>query len=137
MVVKEQVLQRLNEIKESLDYLRGKGMADFDNREKFLLSRYYLQIMLEAVFTIGNQIIADRELRKPTSYKDILMILAENDLLSRPLTEALGPFAEMRSLLVHAYWKISKEELTKVIENQLSWFERFVREISEYLRRCT
>ncbi len=133
MVNKEEIFHRLNEIKQATDYLRKIKLGDLDNREKFLLSRYHLQIILEAMFTIGNQIIANKVFRKPASYKDILTVLYENKILKKELYSRLIPLVDLRNRLVHTYWKIPKEELIEIVRNELIYFEKFVRAILEYL----
>ena len=133
MVNKDEIFHRLNEIKQAIDYLRKIKLEDLDSREKFLLSRYHLQITLEAMFTIGNQIIANKVFRKPVSYKDILTILYENKILEKELYSKLIPLVELRNRLVHTYWKIPKEELIEIVRNELVYFEKFVRAILECL----
>lgn len=133
MVNKEEIFHRLNEIKQATDYLRKIKLGDLDNREKFLLSRYHLQIILEAMFTIGNQIIANKVFRKPASYKDILTVLYENKILKKELYSRLIPLVDLRNRLVHTYWKIPKEELIEIVRNELIYFEKFVKAILECL----
>ncbi|TKJ44874.1 hypothetical protein CEE35_06295 [Candidatus Aerophobetes bacterium Ae_b3b] len=133
LVNKEEIFHRLNEIKQATDYLRKIKLGDLDNREKFLLSRYHLQIILEAMFTIGNQIIANKVFRKPASYKDILTVLYENKILKKELYSRLIPLVDLRNRLVHTYWKIPKEELIEIVRNELIYFEKFVRTILECL----
>jgi len=122
LVNKEEIFHRLNEIKQATDYLRKIKLEDLDNREKFLLSRYHLQIILEAMFTIGNQIIAN-----------ILTVLYENKILKKELYSRLIPLVDLRNRLVHTYWKIPKEELIEIVRNDLIYFEKFVKAILECL----
>lgn len=132
MVNKEEIHHRLSEIREALEYLRSSQKEMKGNRDKFLLGRYFLQIMLEAIFTTGNQIIADANLRKPGSYQEILIILKENGILDGDLFSKLSPFSDLRNRLVHTYWKISLDELME-ISNNLSPFEDFVKTVIKYI----
>lgn len=125
MVNIEEIQYRLSEIREALEYLKTSQDAMVKSREKFLLGRYFLQIMLEAIFTIGNQIIADANLRKPGSYREILQILGENEIISEDLHLKLSPYAALRNRLVHTYWKISSNELLELCED-LSPFKEFM-----------
>lgn len=135
MVNKEELFRRLDEIKESISFLKKVESKDLEIKEKFLLSRYHLQIILEAMFTIGNQVIANSVLRKPTGYKDILTVLYENKMLEKSLYGKLVSFADLRNRLVHTYWKISREELLQIIKVQLSYFERFIEAILNYIKQ--
>lgn len=132
MVNVEEIHHRLSEIREALKYLGMSRKEISESRDEFLLGRYFLQIMLEAVFTIGNQIIADANLRKPGSYRDILLILKDNKNLSEELFSKLSPFAELRNRLVHTYWKISQNELLEICKD-LSPFEDFTKIVVKYI----
>lgn len=136
MVNKDEIISRIKEIEEAIKYLSQIKSKDFlENRESFLLSRYYLQMMLEAMFTIGNQIISNFSFRKPTGYKDILTVLREENIINEVLYEKLVPFAELRSRLVHAYWKISKQRLLEIAENELSNFKEFIKKIATVIKK--
>jgi len=132
MVNIEEIHHRLSEIREALEYLRSSQKEMLGDREKFLLGRYFLQIMLEAIFTLGNQIIADANLRKPGSYKEILQILKENKIVDGALASKLFPFADLRNRLVHTYWKISQNELLEICKD-LSAFEEFAKKVINYI----
>jgi len=132
MVNKEEIHHRLSEVREAIGYLNSSQKEIAENRNQFLLGRYFLQVMLEAIFTIGNQIISDANLRKPGSYKEILQILKENKVLNEELFTKLSPFADLRNRLVHTYWKISQNELLEICKN-LSPFEDFAKAIVKHI----
>lgn len=132
MVNVEEIHHRLSEIREALEYLRTSQKEIAENRNTFLMGRYFLQIMLEAIFVIGNQIIANANLRKPGSYREILQILEEDNILSKELFVKLFPFAELRNRLVHTYWKISQNELLEICKD-LSPFDNFVKTVVRYI----
>jgi len=134
MVNIEEIHHRLSEIKEALDFLKSSQKEILENRDRYLLGRYFLQIMLEAVFTIGNQIISDANLRKPGSYKDILVVLRDNKIIDENLFLKLAPYSELRNRLVHTYWKISQEELLEICKN-LSPFKDFEKIVINYISR--
>lgn len=133
MVDVEELYKRLDEIKEAIRYLEKTDSKDLEDKDKFLLSRYQLQIILEAIFTIGNQIIANKVFRKPSNYRDILTVLYENKVISKDICSGLIPFVDLRNRLVHTYWKISKEALLGIIEKDLNIFRNFVKSILKSL----
>jgi uncharacterized protein YutE (UPF0331/DUF86 family) len=134
MVNAEEIRHRLSEIKEALEFLKSSQKEIAENRDRYLLGRYFLQIMLEAVFTIGNQVIANGGFRKPGSYKDILTVLKDNNIIGEDLLIKISPFAELRNRLVHTYWKISQDELLEICKN-LSPFEDYVKIIVDYISK--
>ena len=134
MVGIEEINQRLAEIKEAIGYLNELSEELIENRDKFLLGRYFLQTMLEAMFSIGNQIISNNNLRKPGSYKDIISILVEANIIGKETGKKLTPFADLRNRLVHTYWKISQKELLEIAKD-LSPFTNYLEEIVTYIKK--
>jgi len=134
MVNIEEIHHRLSEIREALDFLKSSQKEIAENRDRYLLGRYFLQILREAVFTIGNQIISDANLRKPGSYKDILVVLRDCKIIDEDLFLKLAPYAELRNRLVHTYWKISQDELLGICKN-LSPFEDYEKIVVNYISR--
>ena len=135
MVGIDEIYQRLSEIKQSIDYLQKISPKFLEDHDNFLLSRYYLQIILEAMFTIGNQLIANKKFRKPANYRDIITVLLEEKVITRKLYTKLLPYVEMRNRLVHTYWKISKEELLRISNENLNSFEDFNKRILKIINR--
>jgi uncharacterized protein YutE (UPF0331/DUF86 family) len=134
MVERGELVHRLNEIRQAVGYLRKMTAAFLDEKEKFLLGRYYLQIALEAMSAVANQIIANERWRKPRTYREALEILAEEKVLSPKLAERLKPQVDLRNRLVHTYWKISKEELLTIRRESVDALEQFLRVMLRYLK---
>jgi uncharacterized protein YutE (UPF0331/DUF86 family) len=133
MVEKEELFNRLKEIAEAIEYLKKADAVLLKNREKFILARYYLQMLLEGIFAIGNQIIANGNFRKPSSYREILKILFENNVIDAELSENLDFAARLRNELVHMYWKASIEDIIEIKTEKMEYFEKFTKLINEYL----
>lgn len=134
MVERGELVHRLNEIRQAVSYLRRMTSALLDEKEKFLLGRYYLQMALEAILAVANQIIANEHWRKPVTYREALEILGEEKILPSKLAARLKPLVDLRNRLVHTYWKISKEELLAIRRESVGALEQFVRAILKYLK---
>jgi len=67
MTNQQQIRQRLSEIEEAVNFFKQSQPESFDERDRLLLGRYYLQMALEAMLNIGNQLIANLRLRKPST----------------------------------------------------------------------
>ena len=133
MVNVDEIFQRLNDIRRALGFLKSIKKDHLEIEEKLLLSRYHLQMMLEAMFAIGNQIISNKVFRKPANYRDILVILHENKILSKELYNNLVDFADLRNRIVHTYWKISTDGMLEIIEKRLIYFEEFAKVVAKYV----
>ncbi len=134
MVDKEEIYNRLKEIEEGIDYLKKVNAEILKNREKFILSRYYLQLILEGIFTVGNQIISNEKFRKPGSYQEIIKILAENNIIEAELIEKLDFASRLRNELVHMYWKASPEQIIEIKENKIIYFEKFLKQVTKFIK---
>ncbi|MFH2070730.1 MAG: HepT-like ribonuclease domain-containing protein [Elusimicrobiota bacterium] len=134
MVDRDGIYNRLKEIEEGLEYLKNINIELLKNRQNFILAKYYLQVILEGIFTIGNQIIANNNFRKPATYREILKILAENSIIDFTLAEGLDFAARLRNELVHMYWKASLEQIIEIKENKVVHFEKFVKQILELIK---
>lgn len=134
MTNNQQIRQRLSEMEEAVTFLKQTPNQEFDTRDKFLLGRYYLQIALEALLNIGNQIIANEDLRKPANYREIIEILKESGILPLGAAKQIMPFVDLRNRLVHAYWKIPKDEFLKIIKECLPILETFTGLILKYIK---
>ncbi len=134
MVDRGELVHRLNEIRQAVKYLKGTTANLLDDKEKFLLGRYYLQMALEAMLAVANQIIANERWRKPSTYREALDILAEGKVLKPELAKRLKPLVDLRNRLVHTYWKISKEELLTIRSESVVLLEQFMRALLRHLR---
>ena len=134
MVERGELVHRLNEIRQAVGYLKKMTATLLDEKEKFLLGRYYLQIALEAMLAVANQLISNEHWRKPATYREALEILAEEKVLSPKLAERLKPQVDLRNRLVHTYWKISKEELLTIRRESVDTLEQFLRVVLRYLK---
>ena len=134
MVDRAELIHRLNEIRQAVAYLKKMTASLLDEKEKFLLGRYYLQIAVEAMLAVANQIIANEGWRKPSTYREALEILAEERVLPPQLTKRLKPQVDLRNRLVHTYWKITKEELLALRRESVETLGQFLRAILRYLK---
>ncbi len=134
MVDRGELVHRLNEIRQAIAYLKRMTTTLLDDKEKFLLGRYYLQIALEAMLAIANQIIANEHWRKPTTYREALEILAEGKVLKPTLVKRLKPQVDLRNRVVHTYWKISEKELLHIRDESVEALGQFLRAILIHLK---
>lgn len=87
MVKREVVLERSQKCSEYLnqleDIVRGVEFEEFNHNPLLYGSaERFLHLAIEALIDIGNHIISDDQLGRVEVYKDIAIILAENNYLS-------------------------------------------------------
>ncbi len=133
--VKERILLISNFYNE-LQKLATLSKDDFfSDSRNYAAAESYLRRSLEAIFDIGRHILAKTgQVEMSLEYKAIAQGLKDNKIISSNLGEHLIKMAGYRNRLVHLYHQVSKEELYKIICDDLSDFKNFILEIDEYLQ---
>jgi uncharacterized protein YutE (UPF0331/DUF86 family) len=93
-----------------------------------------LQMMIETCLDIASHIIADKELRVPTSYSDTFKVLHEEKIVSSELFSALDKMAKFRNVVVHHYEKIDAEIVVSILKKDLKDFEHYKDAIVGFLK---
>uniref|UniRef100_A0A7C1CDZ5 DUF86 domain-containing protein n=1 Tax=Thermofilum adornatum TaxID=1365176 RepID=A0A7C1CDZ5_9CREN len=102
-----QAWESLNKVKE----LVGSGVSS-DLEEAFL--RWYLYSLHQSVLDALASLISEAGLRKPGSYAELAKPLAEKGLVSEWFADEVARVARTRNLLVHAYRRVSREDLIEI-----------------------
>lgn len=136
MVDKEIVTGRLSRLREFLRKLQEIASL---SKEEYLgsdthraLAEHYLRRTLECALDIGNHIISDAGYRKPQQLREIPMILAEQKIICRKLSEKLSRSVGLRNRLVHAYDDIDHEIVFPILQHELGDLEDFACAIAAF-----
>ena len=138
MVDKELLSRKLSRLR---SYVAELAKADditwakyqSDLRTKAFVERY-LHLSIEEVLDIANHLISFERWREPSGYRDIFLILRENDVIT---DEHLPVFQEMASfgnLLVHRYENLDDEIVFGILKKRLSDFDFFIELVSEWVK---
>lgn len=92
-----------------------------------------LHIMIETCVDIANHIISAHELRPPKSYADTFLILFEESIINKSLSERLQKMAKFRNILVHSYEEVEPEIVVSILSKNLKDFELFKKAILKFL----
>lgn len=137
LIDREILATRLSKLREALKKLKsiaGKPRNEYLKSEvDRALAEHYLRIALEAGLDIGNHVIASEGFRKPLKIREIPMILAENGVISRELSEKLARAAGLRNRLVHGYADVDHEAIYGVLQQDLGDLERLAEAVVKYL----
>ena len=96
-----------------------------------------LQMMIETCLDIASHIIADKELRVPTSYSDTFKVLHEEKIVSSELFIALDKMAKFRNIVVHHYDKVDAEIVVGILKKDLKDFMDYKDAIVGFLKSET
>ncbi len=133
----ETIRERLRKMREILLNLMDVRQV---SRREFLASyRHYwlaergLQLAAEAVFDIGNHILAGHFNLHSSNYEDVIQKLTEQGVLSSRLREELRGLGGFRNVLVHGYLDVDMDRVWTILHQELDRFEAFAQAIEEFL----
>ncbi len=137
MVKREVLAARLGQLQEYLKILKMLRKYPLTQFVKDPLIRgsaeRYLQLAIECCLDMGNHVIADRGLRKPGDYSEILLILGEAKILPLSFAKKLMPMAGFRNRLVHDYLRLDPAEIHRILRTHLGDFSRYARVFERFL----
>ena len=134
----EVIKSRLNIIeksRESLSRFQTLKKEEFEsNPDNFRITFFDLQRALEAMIDIGSHILSRFPGARPTSYKEIALLLEKYKIL--PLDFAKRKLLKMfgyRNRMVHFYYEITPGELYQIIQKDSEDLEKFCYYINQLL----
>lgn len=126
----------LNEYIDDLHSLQGADYATYiENKILRRAVERTLHLAIEACLDIGQHIIASEGFRRPTSNRDVFVILAEEGILSRELLSRFVDMAAFRNLIVHDYARVDDDIIFGILKRRLGDFNAFATAILTYLSR--
>lgn len=93
-----------------------------------------LHVALESVTDTGNLIIDALIMRDPSSYEDIIQVLAEEDVFPKEFADTFLEVVRYRKTLVHDYVQRDAEKLFMMIKNHTDQFPVFQKYIADYVK---
>ena len=127
-------LRKLREILRNLEKVKAVPREDFvASFEHYWLGERGLHLAAEAVFDVGNHLLAGHFNVHPADYEDVLDRLAQQRVVSPDLRERLRGLGGFRNVLVHAYLEIDEGRVYESLKNELSTFDAFAGEIEDFL----
>lgn len=127
--------RHLHQLRSALAILRDLANTTRENfcgdYRVYGLGERYLQLAIEACLGICATLIAVFGLRKAESYHELLSIVANQQVIPRPLAYRLEILANLRDNLVHEPATIDHEQLYDDIQQRLSDLEEFAEVIEK------
>ena len=138
MVINEDKIRKLSyEFKKALTRLKALSSLSkegfINDPDKTGSSKYHFIVAVEAAIDLCNHIIAKNNYRTPEDYSDTFRVMGEAKIFSGDFVTNLIGMAKFRNRLVHIYWDVDDETLYKILRNNLTDLERFLKELGELL----
>ena len=91
-------------------------------------------ISIQSAIDVATYIIAEKGLRKPSTYRETFEILKEGRIIPEDLANDLSDLAGFRNVLVHTYWELDMDVIYGILQNDLEvllTFKKIVKELLE------
>lgn len=131
------ILERIRLVEkhiERLKKLKKLSKGEFALQDNFAIASYNLRCALEAVFDIGGHIISRIPGAGFASYKDIAQRLGNEKIIPKKFAyENLTQMAGYRNRITHFYFEISPAEMRQIIQENLSDFNKILKNFKRLL----
>lgn len=124
----EDSLKRLEKIKEveKDEFLKNRDLQD--------IASYRLLVAIESALSLCYHVSAKKLKKAPGDYAECFIILADEEIIPRDLSEKLKKMSRFRNLLVHMYWKIEYEIVFDILQDSLDDLRQFSNAITSLLK---
>lgn len=134
---KKRILAKLDEIDQYLGELEevipGSCGEYKSSVEKRRAAERLLQITIEAVMDTCALLVKELKLGLPSAEEEFLEKL-KGKVLEPATIDNLKKMKSFRNILVHGYAKINDEKVFEILEDRLSDFDDFKRQVLKFLR---
>ena len=135
--MREEINFKLEQLGEYVSILREYQNYDLEEIRDNLTLRgaveRYMEISLACVIDICEMIISSEKLRRPDTYRKVILTLGKNGILPEDFAEKLAPAAGFRNVLVHMYADIDIVKLYSHLQNDIDDLELFAEYIAKHL----
>jgi len=135
----ELVNERLKILEENLIELEKYQALSLEqlklNKKNLWAAEHGLQISIESILDIGNHIIANDRLGNPASYREIIEILGQKEVLPSSFAKELYKMPGFRNILIHEYIRVNAAEVFGNLKKAPAQFKKFIGFISIYLHK--
>lgn len=132
------IYSKLESLKSYIAILNSVKNVSLDEIEKDDIKRgaveRYLQLAIESCIDIAELIISDQRLPAPSTSKETIEILGKEKIIDGEFAERFSKAASFRNILIHDYLKIDYKELLRNLKENLKDFDRFIKEILNFLK---
>ncbi|MZQ75499.1 MAG: DUF86 domain-containing protein [Peptoclostridium sp.] len=125
MSIVERCISRINEVYED----NSENLKDYTKQDSIILN---IQRAIEAIIDIAMYVVSEKKLGIPQNSRDAFETLAENGIIDEGILKKIKGMIGFRNIAVHNYQKLNLEILEKVIENNVSDFDEFIKAILKY-----
>ena len=133
----EEINFKLEQLGEYVSALREYQQYDIEeirnNRTLRGAVERYMEVSLACMIDICEMIVSSEKLRRPDTYREVILVLGQHKILPEEFAKKLAPAAGFRNVLVHMYADIDLGKLYSHLQNDIDDLELFAGYIAKYL----
>ena len=133
----EEINFKLEQLGEYVSALREYQQYDIEeirnNRTLRGAVERYMEVSLACMIDICEMIISAEKLKRPDTYREVILVLGQHEILPEEFAKKLAPAAGFRNVLVHMYADIDLGKLYSHLQNDIDDLELFAGYIAKYL----
>lgn len=137
--MKDEIVFKLQLLSEYVKFLQSYKKHSLENMKNDFTLRgaveRYLELSIECCIDIAGMIISYENLKRPESYREVIMALGHEGILPEEFAKKFSNAAGLRNALVHMYANIDINELYVNINKNLGDFDTFAKYIAIYLEK--
>lgn len=133
----EEINFKLEQLGEYVGFLRKYQPHDLEELKNDYMLRAALErnmeVSLSCMIDICERIISSERLKRPDTYREVILTLGQHEILPKTLAEKLAPAAGFRNLLIHMYVEVDLEKFYTHLQEEPDNLELFAKYIAQYL----
>ena len=91
-----------------------------DTRDTRNMVLHGMLLAIQSAIDIATDTIAEKGLKRPTSYRETFLVLAAEGILTPELASSLSDLAGFRNVLVHMYWDLDVLQVHGILMHDLN-----------------
>ena len=112
----QMICASITRLKELAALTKEDFVGDPDN---YAIAEHHLRRALQALLDLGRHIVVKNNFGNPTSYREVLDMLAQHSVLDPVFARKVRGMAGYRNRLVHDYAEVTNEEMVDILKNEL------------------
>lgn len=132
----QEKLAKLEEIITTLKEFQQISRPEFTSqRTIYFGSIYALIIGIEIITDIGSHILSYNFGRKAETYKDIIKLLAETEVVPQDFADQTENMTDFRNLAIHVYARVDPKRVYDYIPQAIDQFTQYSQHFTSFISR--
>lgn len=109
-----------------------RRISDLEDTKNFHAVSMLLFSIINGAITLGEEVIATKELGFPASYREVFDILSKNKIIAKEMAVEMSRLVGYRNMFAHEYWSFTEKDVWDALQ-RVRLAKAFVDEIKRAL----